>query len=220
MNVVLIPSIVDTPKTSLSYCETRSVYSRQERFSHMIKTIENIRLKIPNNFIVLVECSLLTKEEENFFLSNVDLFVNLYKNEEVREEIYSPSKSLGEGTMTIFGIRSLLKRNIEWNNFFKITGRYWLNEDFDFEKFNHNYSMIKCIENDKKNVYTCFYKLNRSVLIRWYYYLQKQDPEFKNCVNYEIIFGKFLEKIHENKKFISKLGISGFVATTGIQVHA
>ena len=67
MNVVLIPSIVDTPKTPLSYCETRSVYSRQERFSHMIKTIENIKLKIPNNFIVLVECSLLTKQEEDFF---------------------------------------------------------------------------------------------------------------------------------------------------------
>ena len=32
--------------------------------------------------------------------------------------------------------------------------------------------------------------------------------------------GKFLEKIHENKKFISKLGISGFIATTGDLVHA
>ena len=68
---------------------------------------------------------------------------------------------------------------------------------------------------DKKNLYTCFYKLNKIAVVRWYYYLTKQDEEFKKNTNFEIIFGKFIDKIHENKRFINRLGILGNVATSG-----
>jgi hypothetical protein len=220
MNIILVTSIINTPQTPLSYTNIRSVYNRQERFDHMKHTIKNVKEKIPNSYVVLVECSELSEEEKAFFYYNVDLFVNIYNNEEVREMIYSASKSYGEGMMTIHGIRSLLKQPVQWNNFFKITGRYWLSDNFNFEKYNNDYSMVKCIESDKQNVYTCLYKLNRSVLIRWYYYLQKQEKYFQECANYEIIFGRFLEKIHENKRFIKNLGISGFVATTGDLITA
>ena len=215
MNVVLIPSIINTPNLPLSYSDVRSVFTRKERFIQLQKTIESVKKKIPNNYIVVVECTDLNKEETEYLSFNIDLLVNVYKNEEAREIIYSPSKSYGEGTMTLLGLKSLLRRKIEWKNLFKITGRYWLGEEFKFEKYNNSHNVIKCIDDDKKNLYTCFYKLNKIAVVRWYYYLTKQDDEFKKNTNFEIIFGKFIDKIHENKRFINRLGILGNVATSG-----
>jgi hypothetical protein len=77
-NITLITSIIDTPNTPLSYTNTRSVFSKEERFEQTKKTILSIRNKIPNNKIFLVECSKLTLEENNYFLSNVDYFLNIY----------------------------------------------------------------------------------------------------------------------------------------------
>ena len=220
MNVVLIPSIINTPNLPLSYSAVRSVYSRNERFEQLKKTIQTVKNKIPNLFIILVECTQLIKEEEDYLSYQIDLLVNLYKNEEVRDIIYSASKSHGEGTMTLLGIKSFLKRKIEFNHFFKITGRYWLGDNFDFNKYNNPHNVIKCIDDDKKNVYTCFYKLNKIALIRWFHYLMKQEEPFEKNVNYEIIFGKFLDKIHEHKRFINRLGIFGNVATSGELIQA
>tara|TARA_Y100000022_G_scaffold25643_1_gene19367 strand:+ start:849 stop:1517 length:669 start_codon:yes stop_codon:yes gene_type:complete len=220
MNVVLIPSIINTPNIPLSYSDVRSVFTRKERFLQLQTTIESIKKNIPNNYIVVVECTDLNKEETDYLSINIDLLVNVFKDEEVREIIYSASKSYGEGTMTLLGLKSLLKRKIEWDNLFKITGRYWLGEDFNFEKYNNSHNMIKCIDDDKENIYTCFYKLNKIAAIRWYYYLTKQEEEFKKNINFEIIFGKFIQKIHENKRFINKLGIFGNVATSGDLIQA
>ena len=88
MNVVLIPSIINTPNLPLSYSAVRSVYSRNERFEQLKRTIQTVKNKIPNIFIILVECTQLTKEEEDYLSYQIDLLVNLYKNEEVRDIIY------------------------------------------------------------------------------------------------------------------------------------
>ena len=56
-NLVLITSIINTPKTPLSYSKIRSVYTRNERFEQTKKTIESIKEKIPNHKILIVECT-------------------------------------------------------------------------------------------------------------------------------------------------------------------
>ena len=48
----------------------------------------------------------------------------------------------------------------------------------------------------------------------------KQEEPFEKNVNYEIIFGRFLDKIHEHKRFINRLGIFGNVATSGELIQA
>ena len=42
-NIVLITSVIDTPKKPLSYCETRSVFNRKERFEQTKQTIESVK---------------------------------------------------------------------------------------------------------------------------------------------------------------------------------
>ena len=48
MNLVLITSVVCTPNIPLSYINTRSCYTHDERFEQTKKTIKTIKEKIPN----------------------------------------------------------------------------------------------------------------------------------------------------------------------------
>ena len=47
-NLVLITSVIKTPNKPLSYINTRSIYTHEERFEQTKKTIQSIREKIPN----------------------------------------------------------------------------------------------------------------------------------------------------------------------------
>jgi hypothetical protein len=79
-NLVLITSIVNTPNKPLSYTNTRSVFSRKERFEQTKLTIQSIKNKIPNNKILLVECSDFNEEEKLYFEKECDYILNLWNN--------------------------------------------------------------------------------------------------------------------------------------------
>ena len=66
-NLVLITSIIKTPDIPLSYTSTRSVFRHDERFNQTKKTIQTIREKIPNSKILIVECSELDNEQDEYF---------------------------------------------------------------------------------------------------------------------------------------------------------
>jgi hypothetical protein len=100
---------------------------------------------------MIVECSQLTQEEHDYFINNTDYFINLYTTEprEVIERIYTPSKSLGEGTQTKYALEYCIKHNIEFTHFFKISGRYWLNDNFNYQEFDNDLSTIHYINYPK-----------------------------------------------------------------------
>jgi hypothetical protein len=52
-SITLIPSVIMTPNTPLSYTNTRSVYSREERFEQTKLSISSAREKIPGTRILL-----------------------------------------------------------------------------------------------------------------------------------------------------------------------
>ena len=51
-NLVLITSVICTTNNPLSYINTRSIYSHEERFEQTKKTIQTIREKIPNSIFM------------------------------------------------------------------------------------------------------------------------------------------------------------------------
>ena len=130
MNLVLITSIINTPNKALSYSATRSVFTRKQRFEQTKKTITSIKEKIINCKIIIVECTDFNKEEEDFFNKNCDYVFNLWNKKELHNNIFGPSKSLGEGTMTIEALKYIEELKLEFNYLYKISGRYWLNETF------------------------------------------------------------------------------------------
>ena len=73
MNLVVILSVLNPPKTPFCYISTRSVFSIQERFQQSMNTIKSVRQYIPNCFIVFSECS----EIENSMMDEIASQVNL-----------------------------------------------------------------------------------------------------------------------------------------------
>jgi hypothetical protein len=220
-NLVLIPSIICTPDIPLSYTNKRSVYSRKERFEQTKKTICSIRNNLPNSIIFIIECSLLEKEEREYFIEKADIFINLFDlgNKNMIDCIYSPSKSLGEAIFLINGIKHLIENNIEFDNFYKISGRYWLSSNFQYEKFDNTDIVVKKINGDINNLLTSFYKLPKNKINLWLDFLLNSKTELQNCIGAEVLFAKFINTqntdLKTNVVFVDKLGISGNIAVSG-----
>ncbi len=221
-NITLINSRIDTPNIPLSYANTRSVFSKNERFEQTKKTIKTIKEKIPNNKIILVEFSQLTNEEEIYFKNNVDYFLNIYEiDKSYTRLIHGHSKAMGEGNMTIFALNYILVNNIEFDYFYKISGRYWLDEIFNYETYENNLNFLV----NNKIMPTIFYKLSNKHTHMWLEYLKNSTNEFEQCIGYETIFTKFVYDMiylkDDNKvsqdliKIDNKQGISGYVAVCG-----
>jgi hypothetical protein len=219
MNIVLITSIIETKLTPLSYTETRSVFTKLERFEQTKHTIETLK-KIPDRKVFLIECSQLTDEENLYFNNNCDIFINLYdlKNQSIINNINSPSKSLGEGTMTIFALDYLFNNKIKFNNLFKISGRYWLNDKFDYEIYDNDKIVAQYIKNFGS---TALYKLPFSVSRLWFEHLKNSGERFFKCDGYEQIFASFLDSIENNDLLkplllnCNSMGLSGYVSVSG-----
>lgn len=215
-NLVLITSVICTTNNPLSYTNTRSVYSHVERFEQTKKTIETIKEKIPNSKIFIVECSNLNEEMTNYLIKNSDYFLNLYNNEQIRNNTSHVSKSLGEGTMTLCALKFIIQNNIEFENLIKISGRYWLSEKFDYNKFNNNDIVIKYIENNKDNAFTALYKLPKSSSLNFMFFLESRFNDMINCIGYENLFASFIKT--ENKqnqlKILEPIGLAGYVSVS------
>lgn len=222
-NLVLITSIIDPPNTALSYSYTRSVYTREERFEQTKMTINTIKNKVPNSQIMMVECSNLKDFEKEYFLSRCEIFINLYdrNDQDIIDKIYSPFKAQGEGTMTIEAIKYLKENTIQFENFFKISGRYWLNDHFHYEQYDNPFIVYRVFD---LSASTCLYKLPQKVVELWHEYLILQQ-ETMNHLAYEEIFYHFTESLkkgnmEDSKSLlqVSELGVSGNVAIDGVLV--
>jgi len=213
-NLILITSIIDTPNIRLSYTNTRSVFNKDERFEQTKKTITGCKQYFKNFHLFLVECSNMNDEELNYFKNECDIFLNLYDNLELRNNIYSISKALGEGTMTIKALEYLLNNNLQYNNFIKISGRYWLNNNFNFNNFINPVDTIIVKEShDINSISTVLYKLPYHIIKDFYTFLTDNYTSMNNCIGYEILFSKFIHNHSKTKIiYLNTLGISGYVS--------
>lgn len=216
-NLVLITSVINTLKNSLSYSNIRSVFTREERYEQTKKTIESIREKIPNCKIMIVECTDFTLEEKEYFERNCDYVLNLWDKKELHSHIFGISKADGEGTMMIQSLKYIIENKFEYNNLFKISGRYFLNSSFDYELYNNNNNIFKKIEYIF-NICTVLYKITNSFTPTLLFYLEHPliKEAMRSCRGYEQLFGIILKTIkYDNITFLDNLGVSGNVTVCG-----
>jgi hypothetical protein len=211
-NLVLITSVICTPNTPLSYISVRSVYSHDERFEQTKRTIDSVKQKIPNLKILIVECSNLSFDQEDYLKKNSDYFLNLYNDEKIRRNTSSISKSLGEGTMTLCALQYIIDNNIEFDNLIKISGRYWLSDKFDYNKFNNNNIVIKYIDNNKDNVFTALYQLPRESINNFKIFLENKITEMMKCIGYEVLFAIFIKSETKMIVNLNPIGLEGYVS--------
>ena len=173
MNLILITSIINICNKPLSYSNTRSFCNIIQREEDTIKSIDSVRRYIPNSKILLVECSELTESQEQRLISKVDNYLNFFHDKEILKKIDSPNKALGESTLTIKAIEYILNNKIEYTNFFKLSGRYWLNNNFKYLDFNNDKIVVSYI-NNINIIYTVFYKLpidSENIFLKYKKYL-------------------------------------------------
>lgn len=214
-NLVLITSVIDTPNKELSYSKIRSVFSRRERFEQTKKTIQSIKEKISNCKIIVVECTDLNEEENNYFKDNCDYLLNLWHENNLHDYIFGVSKSLGEGTMTIKAIQYIQQLNLEYNYLYKISGRYWLNNNFKIQNIQDN--VFKKINNNTNNILTALYKIDKESVNKLLYFLVNNIENMKKCIGYEVLIAHFVKNI--DKKLVDLIGLSGFVTVCGSEYN-
>jgi hypothetical protein len=162
-----------------------SAYSVNERFEQTLNTIDCIRSKVPESYIVLFECSFesidenqkrVLKEKTDLFLEFYDEpgIAQLYKNLEERPELITYGKSLLETRGLLNTLYVIRENNLfsDSQRVFKLTGRYLLNEDFNIEDYHSRFLEGKYIikryeyltqevenldENGLENVYAYLY---------------------------------------------------------------
>jgi hypothetical protein len=140
--------------------EKFSAYDEEQRFNQTLETIQSVRDKVSNSYIVLFECSAYSIDEKykEVLRDKCDLFLEfyeepvlkqLYENIEVRPELITFGKSLLETRGLINTLYVIKKHNLfnDSQRVFKLTGRYLLNDDFDIKdyqsKFLENRYVIK-----------------------------------------------------------------------------
>ena len=218
MNIVLITSVINISNNPLSYSKTRSFCDSSNRFEDTLKTINSARKYIKNSLILLIECSDLSKHDEKVLNESVDIFINVYKEPGVVEKVNSNSKSLGEATLTVKAIEYLLDNNIRFNNLFKISGRYWLNDNFDYSKFDNNNIVVRYINPRNPIVSTVLYKIPSDIIKELFYFLINSEDELINCIGYEMIFTSFIKTYNDCKIIKDKIGVNGYISIDGCYI--
>jgi hypothetical protein len=213
-NLVLITSVTITPNKPYTYTNIRSVYSRRERFEQTKLTIQSIKKYIPNNKILLVDCSDFSEEEEKYFEKECDYILNLWNKNELHDNIFGMSKALGEGTQTMEAFNYIIKNKIFYNNLIKISGRYWFNDDFDYNIYN-NESLI-FVKIDNNAVRTVSYKIPNNMQETLFNFLINNYDKMRAGIGFEILISNFLKSIeYKNTVLLNKLGISGYISVCG-----
>ena len=125
-----------------------SAYDEEQRFNQTLETIECIRKKVPNSYVVLFECSSksIDENQKDILKEKTDLFLEfytepviqaIYENLEARPELITYGKSLLE-TRGLLNTLYIIKNHNVFNDtqrVFKLTGRYLLNDDFDIQDY-------------------------------------------------------------------------------------
>jgi hypothetical protein len=152
---IIITSIISPSDKPLSYCKVRSIYTDKQRFEQTLETINSIRNNMPSTDIILIDCSPPSKYMEELS-KNVDYFFNLEFNDIV---VNSPEKGKGEATLLLYVLSNIPK---EYNNIYKITGRYVLQETFNKSMWEVTNNITVCkthIYGNPNGIHTFFYKI-------------------------------------------------------------
>jgi hypothetical protein len=211
-NVIFITSKIIVSNNSFSYVKNRSYYTKQERLTQTIKTIESIRKYIPNSYIILLDNSIFNNFEYNILEELTDTFINITDNYTLNffTDIFE-YKAFGEISQQLAFLNLFLKEDyLSIKNFFKITGRYELNFDFNYHQYDNNLNIFKKDTNiDSKNYYfTCFYKLDKSILKQvqtiFETFIQNKEKYMNNYSDLEVIFPN---AIIDNINVVDNLGV-------------
>jgi hypothetical protein len=164
MDIFLITSVIDTCNKPLSYSSRRSVYTCEERLNQTVETIQSIKKYVPNAYIVLIDGSgrLLTSQEK-LLLDGVNNIIEI-TDEASLQDIQNKYKAIGECRLILNFLNSPLFKSLQINRFFKISGRYHLQEGFNINDFLSDKISIRAIRMQYNTVVVFGYSISNNYL--------------------------------------------------------
>ena len=145
-NIIVITSKIIVSNIKYSYVNTRSIYTSEERLTQTLDTINSIKTFFNNKYfkIVLVDNSIFTTDQLGILTNNVDIFIGRDTIDNIDYETdVEEIKGFGEAAQMNEVNKYIEKNNISFKNLFKISGRYLLNNIFNYEQFNNNKNNFK-----------------------------------------------------------------------------
>jgi len=206
-HVFIITSVILPTQRPLSYTSVRSVYSANERVIQTNKTIESIRKHFKESSIVLIEMGL----NESLLLeleTTVDKLIFVGNNKIVRWACDGRYKGLGEAIGLLAAVKQI---NNLGDYYFKISGRYFLTDDFNHGLWNSDNFVVRKYN---KDISTRLYGFPKELFSTWQFALLKSIPLLLAGVQIEHVLPKFLPT--NRIRIVDKLGVAGAVAPNGI----
>ena len=215
-NLVVISSLIKTSSDPLTYANIRSVYTHEQRFEQTLKTIESVRKHIPNAKIILIDCSEFTESEDIILKKSCDYLINVYQITEMQKIMrHGASKSLAEATQTHIVIEYLINNNIQFKNFFKISGRYQLNKEFNYGLYDNDKNIGRMQPDMPTYFLTSFYKLNKDTLIELNNMILNNLDALKKGIPYEEFFRVFMNRCKNVEYLQVPIGIDEYISVNG-----
>ena len=216
-NLVVITSKIIVSNNKFTYTDIRSIYSTEERFEQTKNTIASIKQYIPDAFIILFDNSDFNEYPHivDYMNTNSDVFLNSSGGKILFENTNrSPFKQVGELAQTKYIIGYINKIGITFDHYFKISGRYVINDDFDYSAFDNQSNVFNKITGMSHNYYTSFYKIHSS---KFSTYAQTIDDVYDQChINKKFAESALEEVLPLKLKYdfvsVGKLGITQNIA--------
>jgi hypothetical protein len=117
------------------------VYDAKQRLEQSIETFRSIQKYAPESDIIVLDggCQHLTIEERNAIENYITIFYSFVDAEDIQEIQKSTNWDIVKNTIELIMFGSFFSSQIEnlmskYDRIFKLSGRYTLNEDFDFQR--------------------------------------------------------------------------------------
>lgn len=213
-NILIVTSMIDPPKLPLCYSKIRSVYTREDRYEQTINSLVSAQ-KIPDVYIVLIECGTFSENEQSELEKHCNQFINLIDEQQVVNAVHHQNKSFGECMQIMEGIKRI-PCDILSNamNFFKLSGRYYLTDKFNYEDFDNSSCVVKPIDNKKDNINTVLYKIPTQNCHEYVQYLNTHTHLFAKNVGFERAIVGYLKNL-PNVVYMDTVNAEGRVSVNG-----
>jgi mannosyltransferase OCH1-like enzyme len=202
-------------------CSDMSNYSKEENIiKSMVKYYYNFYNddKLDNN--ILDNDEILENNdrfennnrlENNNKLDNDDRLIN----KSVQNAVTGKYKGHGEAMILLKALNIINNLDNQYKYIYKLSGRYYLNDNFDINIFENNENIFTHWDNCKFSLCTVFYKIIYNERQYFYDVLKKSIYELIEGNSIEICLYKYFLK---NINIVEKINVSGFLSTEGYNI--
>lgn len=217
-NLVLITSVINTVASPLAYANVRSVFSKEDRIQQTKFTIQSVRKKIPNSYIVIIEGSEIDIEEFDNLVDNI-----YFVSSETKTFINGKLKGLGETAQLLDYFKNNEVNINTYKTITKLSGRYYLNDHYNFNSMPLNKI---CAARENPNwIFTSSYRLPGINILE---YIVELNRVFNIYIDYtrdndselsleSVMFNSIdASNIYHPKKY----GVSGYISVNGDYIES